>query len=251
MKKLIAVAAVMFAFIFSTVCANASETVPCIQAGSVEIWTDSADTVIVPVSISDNIGFASFTIDVTYDSTKLTPVSVTASDELSGYFVPNLVFKEGTVRTVFANYDNINDDINIFNIEFKISEDAYGDIPVTISCDYMSDSKYTSITPDVKNGTISAKRHSYVVNAGMADTAPAVEEDPSITSFYTTISSFSEPITSVKWKITYDGQQKTFDDMYTNSFFGTVKLGIYVEGLHVKDTSKLKVEVEVNKGGSD
>lgn len=251
MKKILTAIAIFVIFIACAAGVSANEDVPCIEAGCVEVWTDSESTVTVPVSVSNNSGFASFTIDVIYDSAKLTPINVAATDALPGYFISNMDYKEDTVRAVFAHANDIKENAVLFNVTFTVSKDVYGDIPVTVSCDYMCDTEYINIIPTEKNGSVSAKRHAEIIDTVMADTAPEAAEAPAITSFYTTINAYSEPITSVKWKITYDGKQRVFDDMYTTSFLGTAKLGIYVEGLHVADPSKLTVEIEVNKGGSN
>lgn len=129
MKKFfsIAMVAVMLVALCSTVFAAASAT---FTVGTVDAYKGESDTVVVPVTVSDNSGFMAAKFTVSYDNTQLSLESVDFSNSFAGTVVVN-----GN-SVVWANaklQDNKSNDV-LANLTFKVldtSADAKYDVTIT------------------------------------------------------------------------------------------------------------------------
>lgn len=143
MKKFfsIAMVAVMLVALCSTVFAAASAT---FTVGTVDAYKGESDTVVVPVTVSDNSGFMAAKFIVSYDNTQLSLESV----DFSNSFVGTVIVNGNSV--VWANaklQDNKSNDV-LANLTFKVldtSADAKYDVTLTA----INASNYDEQTVDI------------------------------------------------------------------------------------------------------
>ena len=129
MKKFfsIAMVAVMLVALCSTVFAAASAT---FTVGTVDAYKGESDTVVVPVTVSDNSGFMAAKFTVSYDNTQLSLESVDFSNSFAG---PVVVNGNSVVWTNAKLQDNKSNDV-LANLTFKVldtSADAKYDVTIT------------------------------------------------------------------------------------------------------------------------
>lgn len=129
MKKFfsIAMVAVMLVALCSTVFAAASAT---FTVGTVDAYKGESDTVVVPVTVSDNSGFMAAKFTVSYDNTQLSLESVDFSNSFAGTVVVN---GNNVVWTNAKLQDNKSNDV-LANLTFKVldtSADAKYDVTIT------------------------------------------------------------------------------------------------------------------------
>ena len=143
MKKFfsIAMVAVMLVALCSTVFAAASAT---FTVGTVDAYKGESDTVVVPVTVSDNSGFMAAKFNVSYDNTKLTLESVDFSNSFVGTVIVN---GNSVVWTNAKLQDNKSNDV-LANLTFKVldtSADAKYDVTLTA----INASNYDEQTVDI------------------------------------------------------------------------------------------------------
>lgn len=143
MKKFfsIAMVAVMLVALCSTVFAAASAT---FTVGTVDAYKGESDTVVVPVTVSDNSGFMAAKFIVSYDNTKLTLESVDFSNSFVGTVIVN---GNSVVWTNAKLQDNKSNDV-LANLTFKVldtSADAKYDVTLTA----INASNYDEQTVDI------------------------------------------------------------------------------------------------------
>lgn len=143
MKKFfsIAMVAVMLVALCSTVFAAASAT---FTVGTVDAYKGESDTVVVPVTVSDNSGFMAAKFIVSYDNTKLTLESVDFSNSFAGTVIVN---GNSVVWTNAKLQDNKSNDV-LANLTFKVldtSADAKYDVTLTA----INASNYDEQTVDI------------------------------------------------------------------------------------------------------
>ena len=143
MKKFfsIAMVAVMLVALCSTVFAAASAT---FTVGTVDAYKGESDTVVVPVTVSDNSGFMAAKFTVSYDNTQLSLESVDFSNSFVGTVVVN---GNNVVWTNAKLQDNKSNDV-LANLTFKVldtSADAKYDVTLTA----INASNYDEQTVDI------------------------------------------------------------------------------------------------------
>ena len=143
MKKFfsIAMVAVMLVALCSTVFAAASAT---FTVGTVDAYKGESDTVVVPVTVSDNSGFMAAKFTVSYDNTQLSLESVDFSNSFAGTVVVN---GNSVVWTNAKLQDNKSNDV-LANLTFKVldtSADAKYDVTLTA----INASNYDEQTVDI------------------------------------------------------------------------------------------------------
>lgn len=143
MKKFfsIAMVAVMLVALCSTVFAAASAT---FTVGTVDAYKGESDTVVVPVTVSDNSGFMAAKFTVSYDNTQLSLESVDFSNSFAGTVVVN---GNSVVWTNAKLQDNKSNDV-LANLTFKVldtSADAKYDVTITA----INASNYDEQTVDI------------------------------------------------------------------------------------------------------
>ena len=148
MKKFfsIAMVAVMLVALCSTVFAADAVT---LTVANVDAYKGEGDTVVVPVSVSDNAGFAAATFTVSYDNTKLTFEKVTAGDKFGGILTNNgdtIVWTDGSLS------NNDNNDVFV-NLQFKVLDPTV-------------DGKYDVTITDIDASNMDEQTVSFTVVAG-------------------------------------------------------------------------------------
>ena len=143
MKKFfsIAMVAVMLVALCSTVFAAASAT---FTVGTVDAYKGESDTVVGPVTVSDNSGFMAAKFTVSYDNTQLSLESVDFSNSFAGTVVVN---GNSVVWTNAKLQDNKSNDV-LANLTFKVldtSADAKYDVTITA----INASNYDEQTVDI------------------------------------------------------------------------------------------------------
>ena len=143
MKKFfsIAMVAVMLVALCSTVFAAASAT---FTVGTVDAYKGESDTVVVPVTVSDNSGFMAAKFTVSYDNTQLSLESVDFSNSFVGTVIVN---GNSVVWTNAKLEDNKSNDV-LANLTFKVldtSADAKYDVTITA----INASNYDEQTVDI------------------------------------------------------------------------------------------------------
>ncbi|ATW24405.1 carboxypeptidase regulatory-like domain-containing protein [Candidatus Formimonas warabiya] len=86
------------------------------------------DKIDVTYSIRNNPGIVSFGMDLLYDQTYLTPVSVTKNSEMmedeEGLFSSNLAYAPGVIKVGYAGSENFTGDDVLFTVKYQVSADA-------------------------------------------------------------------------------------------------------------------------------
>ena len=100
---------------------NKNNVMPTISAENLK--AKPGETVTIPVSISNNSGLMGYMISVDYDVNQLSFVNVTCADDWAdGNFDFN--DKGGTVNIVWAGTESIDSNGLLFNLSFKVNDDA-------------------------------------------------------------------------------------------------------------------------------
>ena len=126
------------------------------------IDTNAGEYVDVPVTLSKNSGIAGFNFNINYDTSALTPVSITAGDILSdGTFTSNLLQDINLshlecVTAYWNNPSNITDNGTLFTIRFKVNENASGTLPITVTYNDgdICNQEFENVNADITNGAI-------------------------------------------------------------------------------------------------
>lgn len=123
------------------------------------------DTVVADVEFLDNPGIAGFAVNVKFDKTKLTPVSVTAGDVLSGSVTSNLHIEDDYskldyVSAVWVNSTDVKKSGIFYTVVFSIKDGAKGATELTpeYSVDNISNSSFENVNFDTTGAVINLDR---------------------------------------------------------------------------------------------
>lgn len=98
------------------------------------ITAEKNSTVEIPVKIENNTGIMGFSIDVSYDSSVLTPVSVEGSEILTGMLNDSIETSDaGSFTVLYTGTESIESDGLLFTLKFKVSDSAVGNTSVNLS----------------------------------------------------------------------------------------------------------------------
>lgn len=103
---------------------------------SENVIADCGETVSIPVKITNNPGLMGFSVILDYDETVMTPISVKAGDILEGGTLNDSIggnMSAGKLKVVYTADENVEYDGTIFNVEFEIDEEAYGEYEIELS----------------------------------------------------------------------------------------------------------------------
>ncbi len=133
------------------------------------------ETFEIPVKIDNNTGIMGFGIDVTYDSNVINPVSVEGSELLNGMLNDSIETSEaGSFRVLYTGSENFCSDGTIFTLTFNASEDATGNVSVTLS--YTTDDTFNESFSEV---VLNCETISISFDNGTSDpTNPSDPTDP-------------------------------------------------------------------------
>ncbi len=173
MKKLLACLAVM---LLLTAAAAAQEI-----KISAEVVNN---TVVADVEFIDNPGIAGFVINMNFDKSKLTPVSVATGDMLGGSITSNLHITDDYsdldyVSAVWVNTSNNAKDGVFYTVVFSINDGAKGSTELTL--DYkkenVSNASFENVSFDTTGATV--KLGGNDTSGGSAVTKPSTGSTPS------------------------------------------------------------------------
>lgn len=98
------------------------------------ITAEKNSTVEIPVKIENNTGIMGFSIDVSYDSSVLTPVSVEGSEILIGMLNDSIETSDaGSFIVLYTGSENFNSDGILFTLKFSANDKASGNVSVNLS----------------------------------------------------------------------------------------------------------------------
>lgn len=126
------------------------------------VYTKNGNEFSVPVYAEVREGFAAFTIDIEYDGSLFTPVSIERSGNLSGFFVGNTEYGKDVVRAVYAGAVNCTESGEIFNVRFKAHSpcDAVGRFKLNVRL--LSNTNYEDITHDESDSAAGISVNDYL-----------------------------------------------------------------------------------------
>ncbi len=135
----------------------------------------AGDYVDIPVTITRNSGMATFNVELNYDSSLLTPISISKGAALAdGTLTSNLQqsnFNANFVTAYWVSPANVNNTGHAFTVRFKVNQGASGEIPVELSYDEKDsplNQNFESLSVNIINGKITVNgaeaEHDYSVN---------------------------------------------------------------------------------------
>ncbi|MGN1098351.1 MAG: cohesin domain-containing protein, partial [Clostridia bacterium] len=149
-----------------------------------EVSAKAGEYVDIPVTITENTGVAGFNVQLDYDKTKLTPVSITQDSALTAGTLTSNIQQGGDmsrfdcVTAYWVNPSNITATGEAFTVRFQIAEDAEGEIPVTLTYDETDvpcDQNLNELEVEIVNGAViidEVKSADYTINS-LAGEIPA------------------------------------------------------------------------------
>jgi len=161
LKKILSVLLIILCLSSSVIYAEGTEIVFKVKSVSGECGGE----VVVPVELSGGINVASFTLDIEFDKTAVTPLSVTKTEGLNGQLVANTQYKDNVLRIVYASDKNASSMGDILNIIFKISEYQKGGIetPLKANLEFLADENLEDVRGKAENASITiAENPNYV-----------------------------------------------------------------------------------------
>lgn len=112
----------------------------------------------IPVTISDNTGISGADFTINFDSSKLTPISVTEGDLfVNGSFSTNISeTKDNSIAIHWSDADNVYEDGTMFILEFLLSENAeIGEtLPIELTCKTICDCLLNMVNVSIEHSKI-------------------------------------------------------------------------------------------------
>jgi hypothetical protein len=136
------------------------ENAPTITVGKVS--GHPGEEVDITVSLANNPGLAGFVLDLNFDNTKLTPVSITRGAVISGDMFNSNLNDAGvdlsmltSVTAAWFNASNVTENGVVFTVRFKIKETVTDEtIPITISVESAANQTPTSVALTTVSGSV-------------------------------------------------------------------------------------------------
>jgi len=97
----------------------------------------SGETISIPIIISGNPGIMGMSLNVIYDDSIMTPISVTAGNILSGTLNDSISTSiNNSFKIVWSGSDDVTTDGVLFNVQFSIADNAYGEYTLELNYDF-------------------------------------------------------------------------------------------------------------------
>ena len=124
---------------------NTYLSLPIVQAAAekpvtievASVLAKPGDLVDVTYKIKDNaFGFAALDLKIPYDGSVYMPQTITPAGAMNTmFFVANPVFAPGTMRVAFAADENVENDVLLFTVTYKVADSApgIGDYPLAVN----------------------------------------------------------------------------------------------------------------------
>jgi hypothetical protein len=127
-----------------------------------EVPAKAGDTVAVNVTVQNNPGIASGNVKITYDHTKIIPVSAEKTDVLQNawYFTSNLddpsvdASELDYMSFSWMNTSDLTGDGTLATVLFEVREDVQEDIPLSVSVSELSNAMQKDIVVSAVHGKI-------------------------------------------------------------------------------------------------
>jgi len=150
MKTKAVLSLVLFFFISSFWCS--ADAAPDIAVG--EKQGSAGETISIPIDFTANGNCAHIQLDLSYDSSVLTPGTPTGESASSGHVVDSSVISPGHLRFVVYSFSNAQlGSGRLINLPISIASDALPDIyPLDLSAVVISDPTGQSVTPTILTG---------------------------------------------------------------------------------------------------
>lgn len=140
---------------FVSVCSSA--------AGNNKVYAETVicnpgEEISIPVAISNNSGFMGISLIFSYDSSALTPVSVTKGEIIeSGLFDDSIgTSDKNEFKVIWCGTDNITADGEVCVLKFKTSDKANGEYKIKVSYESKNtfDKDYKTVKMNCKDITV-------------------------------------------------------------------------------------------------
>lgn len=111
---------------------NASEANNRIYAD--KVTAVAGEEITIPIKIAGNSGFMGFAMTIHYDPEVFTPLSVEASELLTGLFNDSIATSQsGSFDVVFTNSADITEDGTLFTVVLQTASEVYGSKSLSIT----------------------------------------------------------------------------------------------------------------------
>ncbi len=153
MKKLLSASIILLVILCLTVSAVDGIT---IKTDSVTV--KSGETVLVPVYIENNVGFAGFSFELHYNDNLLTPIDVKNGTAFEGNITSNVQkgSAEGIVTLIGASATNSTESGILCYVKFKASDSFSGETPLTLINKGLVNQNHEKLTPSIVDGKVTA-----------------------------------------------------------------------------------------------
>ena len=180
MKKLLSVSIILLMILSLTVSAVDGIT---IKTDSVSV--KAGETVLVPVYVENNVGFAGFSFELHYNDSYLTPVDVKNGLAFNGNVTSNVQqgTASGIVTLIGASATDSTDDGILCYVKFKASETYSGETPLTLVNKGLVNQNHERLTPTFIDGKITVENieteEDKIIIAPPSTDIPAIIPTPS------------------------------------------------------------------------
>lgn len=115
-------------------------------------------TIEVPVLVENNSGFASLTLKLDYDNTRLKPISVARGELLAehqdGQMIANLAFSDHELKIVYASSDDIAEDGVFALVTFELLVDRAFTTEIGLEVLFLDDMIFSAPDFEQRSGTL-------------------------------------------------------------------------------------------------
>ncbi len=144
----------------------------------------SGETVLVPVYIENNVGFAGFSFELHYNDNHLTPVAVKSGPAWEGNITSNIQqdSASGIVTLIGASATDSPENGILCYVKFKVSDSFSGELPLTLINKGVVNQNHERLTPSIVDGkvTVSDDTEEGVVIIPPSTDIPAISPTPQI-----------------------------------------------------------------------
>lgn len=198
-----------------------------------DLTAEPGSEITVPLKIADNPGIAGMGLVLSYDENVLTPVSVETTDLTSQGTCDDSIETsvDNTFKIIWASSDNVTEDGAVFNVKFKVSDYADGNISVRLS--YIQkdtfDEELGYVVLNCSDININVKRKDSAVTTLRSIQNQTVEAGNSIT--VPIVLDNADKLDSLSFDLLYDKNEFT-DVISTEDELGKSTVSTIEGGLH-------------------
>lgn len=155
MKKLLSASIILLVILCLTVSAVDGVT---IKTDSVSV--KSGETVLVPIYIENNVGFAGFSFELHYNDSHLTPVAVKNGVAFEGSITSNVQQNSasGIVTLIGASATNSTESGILCYVKFEASDSFSGETALTLVNKGLVNQDHEKLTPTIAHGKVTVSK---------------------------------------------------------------------------------------------